>query len=185
MRRVLPPALAITAAAALLAGCGNTTPADEVQAVPMNTRISDLDPDTDLLPEVPQDALDEVDFGGTYVRQAAEGMERISFDPLAGTYRYVAPSGAESTGAFQRMADNRRIQIKDMDGESAYFGVAEGAVYRLADADTRADQISAAMQYRRDPTATGQAIILENGEEEPAQRDAPVSDAEQERVPAD
>lgn len=165
------PTLTATAALALLAACGDTTPADQVEAVPMDAALAELEPRDDPLPEVPDEALTEIDFAGTYVRQNAAGTERLTLDPLVDNYEYVPSDGDEQTGSFSRMDDNRRIMIEDLGGRTAYFAIAENAIFRLPDADATADEISVAGQWRRDATVQARDIIIaeEGAEPDPAE----------------
>ena len=135
---------------ALLAACGETTPADQTEVAPMDAEVAELDMATEALPEVPENALDEVDFGGAYVREGGEGNERLTLNPAEDTYEYAAPDGTVSSGSFTRMDDNRRLAIEDFAGEAAYFSVADGAIYRLDAADTPPDEITVTARYQRD-----------------------------------
>lgn len=145
-----PIMLAAIAPLALLAACGRTTPADQTEALPMDNEVAKLEMAAEPLPEVPENALDRIDFAGTYTREDSEGTERLTLDSAANTYEYTAPDGTTSSGSFIRLEDNRRIEIEDLDGEPGYFAIADGAVFRLGDADTSPDQITVTGQYRRD-----------------------------------
>ncbi len=159
------------AACALLAACGDTTPADQAEAVPMDAELAELEPRGDPLPVVPDEALTEVDFAGTYVRTDASGVSRLSLDPLVDNYEYVPSDGEEQTGRFTRMEDNRRILIEDLGGRAAYFAVAENAIFRLPSATSTADEISVAGQWERDVTIAARDIIIaeEGAEPDPAE----------------
>ncbi len=151
--------LAAAAPLALLAGCGETTPADESRAVPMDTQVPGLDEvAADPLPDVPQNALDEIQFAGTYSREAEEGTERLALDAADDTYTYTAPDGTVSTGSYTRMDDNRRLELEDIGGQPAYFSVADGAIFRLGSADASADQITVSSQFRRDAARPGEPV---------------------------
>lgn len=151
--------LAFTAPLALLAGCGETTPADESRVVPMDTQVPGLDEiAADPLPDVPQNALDQIQFAGTYSREAEDGAERLALDAAADTYTYTAPDGTVSTGSYRRMADNRRIELENIGGEPAYFSVADGAIFRLGSPDASADQITVSSQFRRDAARPGEPV---------------------------
>ncbi len=154
--------IALTAAAplAMLAACGETTPADELTPEPMDAEIAALDrPEPVIegaLPQVPENALEEVEFAGTYSREGDAGTERLTLDPADDTFEYTAADGTVSRGSYTRMDDNRRLSIEDFDGQTAYFSVAEGSLFRLDGADTPADQITVTGQYRRDNTTAAQ-----------------------------
>lgn len=147
--------ISFTAAAplALLAACGESTPVEETEVVPMENEVTELDIAGEALPEVPENALDEVDFSGTYIREAAGGLERLTLNTDDDTYEYVAPDGTQTSGSFARMEDNRRIALEDLDNETVYFSVAEGSIYRLSNAESPADLVSVASQYLREEAA--------------------------------
>lgn len=161
------PYLAVAAPLALLAACGRSTPADEANAVPMRPDVAELDAGAELLPNVPEDALESVDFAGAYTREAAGGTERMQLDPEADTWEFTAPDGTVTSGSFTRMGDNRRLAIEDFEGQAAFFSVAEGSIFRLADADTPPDEITVTSRYRRDDDsnpaqATGPGATVDN-----------------------
>jgi hypothetical protein len=153
--------ITLTAAAplALLAACGETTSADESRPEPMEIEVAALEqaePQADPLPSVPENALAEVDFGGTYARESADGTERLTLNPEDDSYEYTAPNGTVSRGSYTRLEDNRRLAIEDFAGEPAYFSIAEGSIFRLDAEDTPPNQITVTGQYQRDNTTAAQ-----------------------------
>lgn len=158
--------LTASAPLALLVACGETTPVEETEIVPMDAEVAELDMSAEPLPEVPENALDEVDFAGTYMREGAEGIERLTLYPADDRYEYAGADGRVTSGSFTRLEDNRRLSIEDFDGQAAYFSVADGSIYRLADADTPVDQITVAAQYRRSQSnpaqETGPGATVDN-----------------------
>ena len=148
--------LAAAAPLALLAACGETTPADQVAVEPMDAEVAELDMSTEPLPEVPQDSLNSVNYAGTYSREGDGGTERLTLNADDDSYEYTAPDGTVRSGSYTRMDDNRRLAIEDFGGQAAYFSIADGSIYRLDDVDTPADRITVTQQYRRDDTSPAQ-----------------------------
>ena len=169
------PLILLTAAVSLtlLTACGKTTPADEVAVAPMDAKVAELDMSADPLAEVPENALNQIDYAGTYTRDSDLGSERLTLDPAEDSFEYTAPNGTVSRGSYTRMDDNKRLSFEDLDGRPAYFSVAEGSIYRLDDIDTPPDRISVTSQYLRDPNSfvAAQPEPLETPEEvtEPAE----------------
>lgn len=166
--RTLTLTLTLTAAAplALLAACGETTPADQSKPAPMEAEVAELDMASEALPAVPENALDQVDYAGTYTRDGDEGRERLTLNSQDNTYEYSGPDGSVTTGSYTRMDDNRRLAIEDFNGQAAYFSVANGSIYRLTDANTPPDEITVTAQYRRDDSnpaqETGPGATVDN-----------------------
>ncbi|AKH43082.1 hypothetical protein FHS61_001218 [Altererythrobacter atlanticus] len=143
-------ALTVTAPMALLAACGEATPADEVEPAPMETAaLEAAKPEPMASP--PADALDSVDYSGTYTKPSENGsIERLTLNAEDDSYEYTAGDGRTSSGTYTRMDDNRRIMIEDFGGRAGYFTVADGAVYRLPEADSSPDEITVTGMYRRE-----------------------------------
>lgn len=187
---------ALTAAAplVLLAACGESTPVEETQVAPMDTGVAEVDRAAGDLPEVPENALSQIAFGGAYVREGASGPERIVLDSSDDSWEFLIAGESVSSGSFTRMEDNRRIELDDFDGAPAYFAVAEGVIYRLDTLETPPSEISVAGQYRRaesEPEAEPEADAAESGAataeaEQPDQAgDAATGEADADAPPAE
>jgi len=148
--------LAAAAPLALLAACGDTTPVEETEVVPMEAEVAELDMASEALPEVPANALDQLEYSGTYVRERGDGIERVRLNAEDDSWEYTTPDGTVTSGTYTRMDDNQRLAIEDFDGEPAYFSVANGSIYRLDSIETPPDQITVTAQYRRDASDPGE-----------------------------
>ncbi|BBC71150.1 conserved hypothetical protein [Altererythrobacter sp. B11] len=143
MRNPLAAAI-LLAPLALLAACGDSKPAEEAQ-----TEVAAA-PAAPAMPEVPADALDSVNYAGTYALTRINGSQaKVTLNPEDTSYKYVAANGKESEGKFSRV-DGNRIMIDDLDGKPGYFAIADGAIYYLPDADTGVDKVLISNMYRRD-----------------------------------
>lgn len=144
--------IVLTAAAplALLAGCGDSTPAENAEPTPMPTdSIAAAEPEP--MPTVPADALANVDYSGAYTQSEDNGSTgRLTLNADSDSYDYTAADGSETSGNYTEMDDGRRIMIEDFDGRPAYFAIADGAIYRLPEADSSPDDITVTGMYRRD-----------------------------------
>ncbi len=133
----------------MLAACGDSTPAEQADPEPANT-MGLATPEPAAMPEVPDNSLSSVDFAGTYTMTGLDGsLSSITLKPDDDSYEFTAGDGTKSSGKFQRMDDGRRIMIEDFDGRAGYFAIADGAIYRLPDADTGVDQITVTGMYAR------------------------------------
>lgn len=137
--------LTILAAAplALLAGCADSTPVDEVEPEPMAT---DEVPVTIELPEIPANSLTTIDYPGVYSR---DGRTRLRLNEDM-TYELIRPDGTSVTGTFSEMEDGSRIRLEDFEGGPAWFSVGNGAIYRLPDETTPYNEITAEGEYKRE-----------------------------------
>ena len=162
MRRLI--AVAAVAPFALLAACGDSTPVEEVEPEPMDTMGLET-PDPVAVEPVPEASLENVDFAGDYAMTGLDGsISTITLDPTDDSYEYTAGDGTSSSGNFTRMDDGQRIMIEDFDGRAGYFAIGDGAIYRLPDAYTGADQITVTGMYeRRDPDAAEDPSASEDG----------------------
>ena len=118
-------------------------------------------------------------FAGTYVREGVNGLERLTLDPQNDSYRYAAADGEVTSGTFQRLEDNRRIAIDDIDGEIAYFSIANGSIFRLTNAEAPASQTNVSSQYRLDESRAGPPPTTAEPREQEADEDTaePLADA--------
>jgi hypothetical protein len=148
----IPIILSAAAPLALLAACGDSTPADEAEP----TALDEVAPTQDLaaasidMPEVPANSLASVDYPGSYAMTDAEGRtSRITLRD-DDTYDYTGPDGTSRTGRYTRLDDGSRIMIEDFDGRAGYFSVADGAIYRLEGESTPYNEITVTGMYRRE-----------------------------------
>ena len=126
--------IAVAAPLALaLAACGG---AETEEPVVDDTAMEGVEvdlPETEVsYPEVPVDARGTVDYQRTYTNTAADGRSSSITLGADDTYTMVDADGNETTGTFNWYSDNSRILIRE-NGESQVYGVADGALYRLAD----------------------------------------------------
>lgn len=165
MRKLV--AVAALAPFALLAACGESTPAEQVEPEPMDP-MGLATPETSAVQEVPDDSLESVDFAGDYTMTGLDGsVSTITLDPEDDSYEYTAGDGTTSSGTFSRMDDGQRIMIEDFDGREGYFAIGDGAIYRLPDADTGVDEITVTGMYERaDPTDMGDGMDTETAAEQ-------------------
>ncbi len=129
----LAPAFTFLAPLALgLAACGDTTPADEAtpEAADVPVNLPEVDP---RFPSVVPNARTSVDYAGTYAQPVANGERSITLK-TDGTYAMRDQNGVETTGTYNWYDDNSRILIKN-DGENLVYAIADGALYRMPDAD--------------------------------------------------
>ncbi|WP_379548369.1 hypothetical protein ACFCW2_04160 [Qipengyuania sp. DSG2-2] len=130
-----PTRLALAAPLALaLAACGGGADADERVVDDGLTEGVDVDvPEVDVeYPEVSVDARGTVNYQRTYTNtDAAGGTSTITLG-ADDSYTMTKADGTETSGTFNWYSDNSRILIRE-DGTSMVFGVADGALYRLAD----------------------------------------------------
>lgn len=133
----------VAAPLALLAACGEGRVSEDDLAVEDVGMGLETPPNLAELPEPTENALETVDFSGTYMMTGLDGSEtRLILDREAGSYTYVGPAGNEQTGAFETLGGSR-IMIEDFGGRPGYFSVADGALYRLAGEDAAYDDVSA------------------------------------------
>jgi hypothetical protein len=142
--------LATAAPLALLAACGDSTPADEVEPMPMETMAAGTASAAGGGARTqPVSSLEGVDFAGNYGLTDESGQtSRVT---LRGdnTYDYTGPGGTTRSGRYSRMEDGRRILIEDFDGQAGYFSVGDGTLYRLRNADAAYDDVAESPTYRR------------------------------------
>ena len=147
MRRLI--AVAAVAPFALLAACGDSTPAEQAAPEPMDTMGLET-PDPAAVTPVPENSLESVDFAGDYTMTGLDGsVSTITLNPDDDTFEYTAGDGTTSTGSFTRMDDGQRVMIDDIDGRPGYVAIGDGAIYRLPDADTGVDEIAVTGMYER------------------------------------
>lgn len=136
------PRLALAALAPLafgLAACGDSDIVDE--RITGETGEMPTPGDVDLpdvpveYPEVATNARATVDYVGTYSLSLPDGSERSITLNEDDTYSMRDESGAETTGTYNWYSDNSRILIRE-DGETQVYAIADGAIYRLPDANT-------------------------------------------------
>jgi len=159
-------ALAAAAPLALLAACGDSTPAEEAGTEPMDNVAADASRAGETRP-VPVASLEGVDFAGDYRLADESGQTaRITLRD-DDTYDYTGPDGTTRSGRYSRTEDGRRILIEDFDGQAGYFSVADGALYRLSSADAPYDEVADSPTYRRDfpPMPSGGPGTVDTGAE--------------------
>lgn len=135
MRKLI--ALAAVAPLALLAACGDSGTTDEAAVTePMETGLADTPTPASYAP--PSDALDTMDYSGSYAFTGMDGSQStITLNSADNTYTYMAPGMTEARTGTYTMANNR-IEVTDLDERGpGYFSVSNDALYRLAD-DSRA-----------------------------------------------
>lgn len=159
--------IALTAAAplALLAACGDSTPADEVEPTPMDTAALN-DVSGGAMTSPPASSLEGMDFAGDYSLTDEAG--RTSRITLRGddTYDYTGPDGSTRSGRYSRTEDGNRLLIEDFDGRAGYFSIGDGALYRLASPESAFDDLTGATTYRREnfpPAPSGGPGTLDTG----------------------
>lgn len=131
----------------LLAACGSGTD-ENTAAAPDPTGLASNEPDPAELPAPSADGVDTIDYSGSYTFTGLDGSEStLTLDSEAGTYEYVSPGGT-TTGTYERL-DAGRIAIEDFGGRPAYFSIAPGALYRLAEETSPFDEIDPGRLYRR------------------------------------
>jgi len=123
------------------------------------------------MPPVAGNALDTVDYTGTYALEGPGGARStVQLHREDNSYTYRDSTGGQRSGTFRRV-DSNRIAIDDFDGRTAYFSVADGALYRLHDEATPYDQVTVEGMYRREdgpvqeigPGATTDIVADERG----------------------
>lgn len=135
--------IALSAATALLAACGEATPVDEVEPQPMAPLPATMvDP-----PEIPANSLETIDLTGSYSR-----LDNTLMFEEDGTYRFLGSGGEIVTGTYTPMEDGSRIRLEDFEGGPAFFSVGHDAIYRLPDEATPYNEITAEQAYRRNVT---------------------------------
>ena len=130
MRRIIT----LTAAAplALLAACGDSEPAEDIDTAPVETTIPEET--TAAMPaDGPATTLDDSgDFSGTYAMQGEDGTSSsITLNSADDSYEYTASDGNTRTGNYTRLDDGYRLQIEDYDGSPGYFTFSNGQLVRL------------------------------------------------------
>ncbi|MWV26606.1 hypothetical protein [Aurantiacibacter rhizosphaerae] len=127
--------IAITAAAplALLAACGDSEPADDMETAPVETTMAADDATATMPADGPATTLDDSgDFSGTYNMQGDDGTSRsVTLNSADDSYEYTAADGTTRTGNYTRMDDGYRLQIEDFDGSPGYFTFSNGDLVRL------------------------------------------------------
>ena len=137
---------ALTAAPlVLLAACGETTPADEVEPQPMPTDTVAVSVD---LPEIPANSLTTIDYPGTYMRAEAAGPTRLTLNEDM-TYVLSRGDGTTVSGTYTALEDGSRIRLEDFDGKPAFFSIGTGAIYLLPDESTPYSEITVEGEYTR------------------------------------
>jgi hypothetical protein len=149
--------LTVAAPLALLAACGDSTPAEEPETASMES-VADASATADASMPPPASSLEGVDFAGEYsLTDEAGTTSRISLRD-DDTYDYTGPDGTTRSGRYSRTDDGNRLMIEDFDGQAGYFSVGDGALYRLPSAEASYDEITVTGMYRRE-----NAPVPENG----------------------
>lgn len=127
-----------------LAGCGESTPADEVRPEPMPAAEVPVE-----LPDIPANSIVTVDYPGTYTQAGPSGeLNRLTLNE-DNTYEYTGPDGNTITGTYVGLEDGSRIRLEDFNGEPAYFSIGTGAIYRLPGEATPYNEITAQGEFKR------------------------------------
>ena len=138
MRKIIT----LTAAAplALLAACGDSEPAEDMDTAPVETTMPD-DTSSTMPADGPATTLDDTgDFSGTYSMQGEDGTSgSITLNSADDSYEYTASDGTTRSGNYTRLDDGYRLQIEDFDGSPGYFAFSGGQLVRLQ-GDTAVDE---------------------------------------------
>ncbi|MGB3796452.1 MAG: hypothetical protein WA957_09140 [Alteraurantiacibacter sp.] len=136
MRKIL--VISAAAPLALLAACGDSEPAEDVDTTSVETTMPADDMSTTMAADGPATTLDESgDFSGTYSMQGEDGADRnVTLNSADDSYEYTASDGTTRTGNYTRMDDGYRLQIEDYDGSPGYFTFSNGELVRLQDDTT-------------------------------------------------
>ena len=130
----------------LIAACGSDEPS--APAAPEPSELIAQKSDPAQMPAPIADGADRIDFSGSYTFTKIDGsLLTLTLNKDAGTYEYTSPDGTTS-GTYEKF-DAGRIAIADFDGRVAYFSIAPGALYRLAQANSPFDEIDLGRMYRR------------------------------------
>ena len=101
------------------------------------------------LATVGADARSNVAYDGTYTKTMADGTTRsITLNSADESFSMVTGDGEPVTGNFNWYSDNSRILIKNGE-DTMVFGVADGVIYEMADADADVSTADAANAYTR------------------------------------
>lgn len=133
-----------------LAACGDND-ADETVTADVGTEVAApaVPAALDSYPAIGAEARTAVNFDGTYTNTAADGTtSSVTLNSADDSYTMTDASGVETTGNYNWYSDNSRILIKSGD-ETTVFGVADGVVYKMENADAPMTAIGAENAYVR------------------------------------
>ncbi|WP_194955754.1 hypothetical protein [Tsuneonella amylolytica] len=125
-------ALALAAASSLaLAACGGakTEPAATDTTAGVDVNLPQVDT---RFPSVAPNARTSVNYAGTYAQPVGSGERSITLR-TDDTYTMRDENGRETTGTYNWYDDNSRILIKN-NGQNEVYAIADGALYRMPDA---------------------------------------------------
>lgn len=146
--------ISLTAAAplALLAACGDTTPVDQLEAEPLDE--SAIVDDAEVLAATEGSAAlpTNQSYAGSYGREVGDGAIRLVLND-DGTFEYTRSDGSSTRGSYELLADGR-LMIEDFDGQTGYFTLSEGDLYRLTDENTPASDVTVDARFAREPVET-------------------------------
>ncbi len=146
MKNITRIAFAAPLALALAACGGNDT--DETATVDAGTEVA-APATLDSYPAIGAEARTAVNFDGTYANTAADGTaSSITLNSADDSYTITDAIGVETTGNYNWYSDNSRILIKQGD-DTMVFGVADGVIYKMANADAPMTAIGAENAYVR------------------------------------
>ena len=133
---------------ALLAACGGDQPTGDAPMAGESRELAVTNTSPAQMPTPSPDGVDSVDYSGSYTFTSLDGSQSIlTIDKAAGTYNYATPNGTTS-GRYRKL-DAGRIALADFDGREAYFSIAPGALYRLAEKSSPFNEIDPGRMYRR------------------------------------
>jgi hypothetical protein len=140
----------------LLAGCAKSSPASEAPTPePLATTTEAPVAAPVKLPAVPANSLETIDYPGTYSH--GSDILRLGSDM---TYVFTKGDGSVVTGNYSELPDHVRIKLDDFDdGQPAWFSIASGAIYRLANENTPPQQVTADGEYIREPDVPSAAPV--------------------------
>ena len=150
MRHLL--SLAAAAPLALLAACGDTTPADQLEAEPLDESAIVDDAEVLAAAEGSTALPTHQSYAGSYSREVGDGAIRLVLND-DGTFEYTRTDGSTTRGSYELLEDGR-LMIEDFDGQSGYFTLSEGDLYRLADENTPASEVTVDARFAREAAAT-------------------------------
>ncbi|RIV89733.1 hypothetical protein D2V17_05545 [Aurantiacibacter xanthus] len=138
----------VLAPLALLAACGGDQPGEDAPMMDEPSELAVRKPTPAQMPTPSADGADSVDYSGSYTFTRLDGSQStLTIDKNAGTYEYVSPDGTTS-GRYRKL-DGARIALAGFEGGEAYFSIAPGALYRLAEKNSPFSEIDPGRMYRR------------------------------------
>ncbi|WP_114520965.1 hypothetical protein [Altererythrobacter sp. ZODW24] len=130
-----------------LAACGGND-AEETATADAGTEAA-APAALDSYPAIGAEARTAVAFDGTYTNTAADGTtSSITLNSADDSYTMTDAGGVESAGNYNWYSDNSRILIKSGD-DTTVFGVADGVIYKMENADAPMTAVGAENAYVR------------------------------------